>query len=109
MTKYQQPTAALVAGFCAAALLFGCRVRKVDVPAQECGNNLQMIEAEKRIWAVQNEKKVGDTPTDADLFGLGHGFAARPKCPKGGVYTIGTVGQKPTCSVQGHFFDRHFD
>jgi hypothetical protein len=109
MKQYQQITAALVAGFCVAALLCGCHRRKPDVPAQQCVNNLQMIEGEKKIWAVQSQKKAGDTPTDGDLFGVGHTFTARPKCPKGGVYTIGAIGQTPTCSVQGHLFDRHFD
>ena len=25
-----------------------------------------------------------------------------PVCPAGGVYTIGAVGEKPTCSIAGH-------
>jgi hypothetical protein len=25
-----------------------------------------------------------------------------PSCPAGGVYTIGTLGDKPTCSLPGH-------
>jgi hypothetical protein len=25
-----------------------------------------------------------------------------PACPGGGTYTIGTVGEKPTCGIAGH-------
>ena len=25
-----------------------------------------------------------------------------PRCPAGGVYTLGTVSDKPTCSTVGH-------
>lgn len=65
-----------------------------------CIYNLRQIEAAKKQWALDNGKKDGDVPTRSDLEPyLSHGF---PTCPQGGHYTIGPVGQEPTCSIPGH-------
>ena len=87
----------------------GCHTREDDLPIQRCIQNLRLIDAEKTIWALAKQKKDGDTPTDADLFGAGHELPDRPKCPEGGMYIVGKVGQKPTCSVRGHLIDRTFE
>ena len=66
-----------------------------------CINNLRQIDAAKNEWALEHSKKTGDTPTAQDLtpyFKNG----AFPICPAGGTYTIGPVGENPTCSVSGH-------
>ena len=69
-----------------------------------CINNLRLIDAAKQQWALQNQKQATDTPTMDDLKPyLGHGPNGElPTCPDGGVYTVGTVGEKPTCNIQGH-------
>jgi hypothetical protein len=66
-----------------------------------CINNLRQIDAAKNQWALENNKTnstvafVNDiTPyikldTNGDI----------PKCPQGGTYTIGKVGENPTCSL----------
>jgi hypothetical protein len=70
-----------------------------------CINNLRQIDAAKNEWALEKGKKIGDVPTEADLTPYvvvpGHAF---PKCPAGGTYTIGAVGEPPTCSLNtlGH-------
>lgn len=67
-----------------------------------CINNLRMIDAAKQQWALEKSKSASDTPTWDDLKPyLGRGGAI-PHCPKGGEYTIGSVGQHPTCSIPGH-------
>jgi hypothetical protein len=69
-----------------------------------CINNLKQIDLAKRMWATDNHKNGTDTPTEQDLLPyLGRGPSGQfPKCPQDGTYTIGSVGEKPTCSVPGH-------
>ena len=69
-----------------------------------CINNLRQIDAAKQQWALEKGKKAGDTPVEADLKpyltpGPNGVFL---KCPAGGKYTIGKVGEPPTCSIPGH-------
>jgi len=66
-----------------------------------CINNLRMIDAAKNQWALENNKKVGDTPTENDLLPYFKNHQM-PQCPAGGIYTIGAVGSNPTCSISGH-------
>jgi hypothetical protein len=86
-----------------------------------CLNNLRLIEEAKQKWASENHKQNGDIPTMEDLrpyFGQGPD-GARPNgiqgvlpnevvveklahCPGGGVYKLGAVGEKPTCSIPGY-------
>jgi len=67
-----------------------------------CINNLRMIDAAKQQWALENGKKNGDVPTQADLMPYLGRNGQFPHCPQGGVYTIGAVGETPTCSIPGH-------
>jgi hypothetical protein len=69
-----------------------------------CINNLRLSDAAKQQWALENNKKNGDTPTTQDLeHFIGRGSNGEmPVCPSGGTYTIGSVGEKPTCSHPGH-------
>jgi competence protein ComGC len=69
-----------------------------------CVANLRTLDGAKATWALENRKMEGETPTDADLFGAAKYVAAKPACPKGGIYTLNPVGAKPTCSVPGHSF-----
>lgn len=89
-------------------LLSACHTREDNLPIQQCIQNLRRIEGAKMFWALQNHKTDGDLPTDTDLFGPDKEVKEKPKCPKGGIYTVGKVGQKPTCSEAGHFIDREF-
>jgi hypothetical protein len=74
--------------------------------AQEnvCINNLRMIDDAKQQWALENHKKNTDTPTWDDLkpFLDAGPNAPRLVCPQGGTYTIGTIADKPTCTIPGH-------
>ena len=69
-----------------------------------CINNLRQIEGAKNAWAFENGKTNGTPVTEADIkpylkLGAGGIF---PKCPAGGTYNIGRVGEPPTCSVPEH-------
>ena len=66
-----------------------------------CINNLRQIDAAKNQWALENGKKAGDLVTEADIQPYLTG-GKMPTCPSGGTYTIGKVGENPTCSIPGH-------
>jgi hypothetical protein len=67
----------------------------------QCINNLRQIDAAKNEWALENRKTNGDVCTEGDIKPLIHPSAnGKPlKCPSGGKYTIGKVGEPPTCSL----------
>jgi hypothetical protein len=68
-----------------------------------CINNLRMIDAAKQQWALKQGKTSTDTPKWEDLQPYIPALnGKKPVCLAGGVYTIGTVGEKPTCSIPGH-------
>jgi hypothetical protein len=69
-----------------------------------CINNLRKIESAKQQWALENKKQSTDTPAMSDLQTyLAPGPDGKmPVCAQGGVYTVGSVGEKPTCSIPGH-------
>lgn len=67
----------------------------------QCIANLRLIYAAKQAWALEKSKSDTDTPTEQDLLPYIKG-GAFPVCPSGGTYTIGPVGQLPTCSIPGH-------
>jgi len=69
-----------------------------------CINNLKTIEGVKARWAADFQKRPTDLPLDTDLFGPGKYLPQKPACPAGGVYTVGTLQAKPTCSVPGHSY-----
>ena len=52
-------------------------------------------------WALENGKTADAVPTQQDLLPYFKGQIF-PVCPSGGTYTIGTVGEVPTCSIPGH-------
>jgi outer membrane lipoprotein-sorting protein len=66
-----------------------------------CINNLRQIDAAKNEWALEKGKANGTLVTEADITPYIMG-GVLPKCPAGGTYTIGKVGEKPTCSIPGH-------
>jgi hypothetical protein len=66
-----------------------------------CIANLRLIYAAKQAWAIDKTKTDADVPTQQDILPYLKGNVF-PVCPAGGTYTIGAVGQLPTCSIQGH-------
>jgi chromosome segregation ATPase len=69
-----------------------------------CINNLRLIDSAKQQWALENKKQATDTPAWDDLrpYLTGPNNTNMPFCPAGGVYTMGNVSEKPTCSIPGH-------
>jgi len=65
----------------------------------KCYKNLQLIEAGKEMVTKFYNKKDGD-PADIrevdEYIKGGH-----PKCPQGGEYIYGAVGEPPRCTIHG--------
>jgi hypothetical protein len=99
------PTARIIVVVLALALVavlatnfYTARSAKAYTP---CIANLRQIEGIKDVWAKEMRKSPGDTPSDADLFGPGRYQLSKPRCPANRVYTLGRVGEEPTCSIGG--------
>ena len=80
-----------------------------EIPKRNtCISNLRLIDGAKQQWALEHKKHNSDTPTMDDIrIYFGHGTNGEPPiCPDGGVYTIGSVVEFPTCSIPGHSLPR---
>ena len=65
-----------------------------------CIANLKQIDGAKTLWALDTGAASGDAVVMTDIVTAY--IKATPSCPAGGTYTIGTVGEEPTCGVSGH-------
>jgi hypothetical protein len=66
-----------------------------------CINNLRQIDGAKEQWAMVNNKRTGDV-APADEISVYIKGSAIPQCPQGGDYTLGAIGEDPTCSIPEH-------
>jgi hypothetical protein len=67
-----------------------------------CIANLKCIDGAKATWALENKRTLTDVPTATDLYGTNAYIRDEPTCPAGGKYLLGSVQQKPRCSMPGH-------
>ena len=69
-----------------------------------CINNLRQIDAAKNQYALEKGNANGTALTEDDIkpYIKLDADGNLPKCPSGGKYTIGKVGENPTCSIPGH-------
>jgi hypothetical protein len=67
-----------------------------------CINNLRQLDGAKEQWALENKKDISATPLMSDLIGTAKYIKVQPVCPQGGEYTLGSMGEKPRCSIPGH-------
>ena len=72
-----------------------------------CIYHLKTIQEAKTRWATEYGKSATDIPSGSELFGEGRYIKYELQCPRGGNYTIGRVGELPTCSYAdlGHRLD----
>lgn len=67
-----------------------------------CRLELKHIADAKALWAAEHRKTTNDIPTWADLVGPDRYLTSERECSRGGTYTIGRVGEPPTCSLPKH-------
>jgi hypothetical protein len=95
--------------FCLSALIPNyVGISPLKNPQNACINNLRQIDGAKGTWALEAKPPTNATPTWDDLkpyLGSGTNVGMLPKCPSGGVYTIGNLQTAPTCSVKGHVLE----
>lgn len=87
-------------------LIYWLPTRKVRFAP--CSHQLLIIEMCKQDWAANNNKHASDVPTMDDLRLELKSYAIQyhwtngvPVCPDGGTYIIGSVGERPKCSIGG--------
>ena len=67
-----------------------------------CVANLKQIEGAIATWALEQKKVNTDAVDTTALFGLNNYIKSKPSCPASGIYTIGLVQDRPTCSIATH-------
>jgi hypothetical protein len=82
-----------------ATLAISGQTDPVTAETNECINNLRLMDGSKQQWALELGKQPGDIPTWSDIEPY---LRSRPKCPSGGAYTLGSMAEKPKCSIAGH-------
>ena len=70
-----------------------------------CVGNLRFLTSAKAQWAMETETTNGPVDIDGMLSGFPRGM---PICPEGGKYTIGEIGEDPSCSVHGDMTCRRY-
>jgi hypothetical protein len=68
-----------------------------------CINILRQLDGAKQQWALENHKTTNDIPTLDDIkpYIKLNSRGEIPRCPDGGIYIPGRVGESPKCSVGG--------
>ncbi len=86
-----------------AAVVLPAFVRARNTSASNaCVNHLRQIAGAKETWAIENHKMTNDPVSRNDIKPyLSHEEV--PKCPDGGTYIIGRVGEPPRCSLAPAF------
>ena len=82
---------------------------------EACINNLRLIDAAKRSWALEQHKLSTDTPQATDLQPYLDRGGELPSCPADPAqtfttsYALGSVGAKPLCLIipTTHAFPRY--
>ncbi len=63
-----------------------------------CVSNLRQISDAKEIWALDTKQQDGAPCATTDLWPNYINGGSFPSCPTNGTYTIGAVGETPTCT-----------
>lgn len=91
------PIVCLLIGFVIVIVIPNFVRATYETAANGCINNLRVIKGAKEEWALENGKTNGIvTENDIKPY-LRNG--SLPKCPAGGTYIIGQVGEGPKCSI----------
>jgi hypothetical protein len=69
--------------------------------ANACINNLRQFDSAKEQWKLENGKDNGAVVTKADItpYIKLDSNGNLPKCPGGGTYSLGRIGEDTKCSI----------
>ena len=70
-----------------------------------CSRQLRQIDGATQQWALENRQPANVIPTNEQLAAYLRG-GGMPRCPGGGTYTLRSVAEGPTCSIQNHVLPR---
>ena len=79
-----------------------CARSRVVTAKDSCINRLRQIEGAQVQWALEHHRLTNDALTWDDLRSYFIRTRLPLECPDGGVYTIGRVGELPSCSIARH-------
>ena len=68
---------------------------------KSCVANLKQLESAKTEYAAKYHLSAGAALPEGCLWATGSFIKSQPECPSGGEYTVGVVGETPTCSIRG--------
>ena len=87
-------------GLIAAIAIPNIKEARKNAQATGCKVNLRTIQMAINMWALEKRKTDDAEVTLEDLESyMKDGI---PRCPSGGEYEFRTVGEKPTCTIEGH-------
>jgi prepilin-type N-terminal cleavage/methylation domain-containing protein len=69
-----------------------------------CMTNLREMEYAKELLAGNNKLVDGDPVVMADIWPDYVRCPGEPKCPSGGIYTVGAIGENPQCTLSAGGF-----
>jgi hypothetical protein len=94
-----QPAA--VVGLLAAIAVPNFVKARTTAQRNACVANLRQIDGGMQQWALENKKPGNARVTVGDITPYFR-YSKLPVCPAGGTYTITSLSEPPTCSVEGH-------
>jgi hypothetical protein len=99
----------LVAMVLAVGIIYRIKSAPSATAGNTCVNNLRILDSCKQEWVLEHKKATNDTPTWDDLRPYVPNWWTNniPVCPAGGTYTIGRIGEHPTCSIGGYEHSWH--
>ena len=87
----------------------GWRHSRLITQQKACQEILSKIHGAKQQWALEQHKTSDDPIVTSDLVSGGGGGYLRIalRCPSSGSYSLGTLNQKPTCSITAPYDHNH--
>lgn len=85
---------------------FFVKARTSPCPSS-CQAHLKKVAGAKKAWALDREKHPFAIPRHQDIFGTDKYLLEFEPCLSGGVFTMGTVDENPTCSIAKHNIPDH--
>ncbi|MGA2245295.1 MAG: type II secretion system protein [Verrucomicrobiota bacterium] len=100
-----------IIGLLAAIAIPNFVTARARAQANACINNLRQIDGAANQFALEQNKKTGDTinfPNDLTPYIKLNATGGIPACPAGGTYSDPSVGAQPQCSLANTVSPGHY-